>query len=126
MINYQSLLQDLCGVVFSLYFLRGDDALNHSFLIDDEGGAESTHIFTSVHALFTPYTELFYQFLVCVCNKGKGQVVLFDEFLVRLLVVYADSDNFITGLAQVGIVVAQVADLRRTARSRVFWIKAKY
>lgn len=114
MINYQSLLQDLCGVVFGLYFLRGDDTLNHSFLIDDEGGAESTHIFTSVHALFTPYAELLHQLFVCVCNQGKGQVVLFDEFLVRLLVVYTDSDNFVAGLTQVGIVVAQVAGLCRT------------
>ena len=105
----------MCGVVFGLYFLGRDDTLDHSFFINDKGGAEGAHIFTSVHALFTPYTELLYQFLVCVCNKGKGQVVLFDEFLVRLLVVYADSDNFITGLAQVGIVVAQVAGLRRTA-----------
>jgi hypothetical protein len=27
---------------------------------------------------------LLHQLFVCVCNQGKGQVVLFDEFLVLI------------------------------------------
>ena len=37
-----------------------------------QGGAESTHILTSIHTLFSPYSELLYEFLVRICNQWKG------------------------------------------------------
>ena len=38
-------------------------------------------IYLRPYMLFSPpYAELLHQLFVCVCNQGKGQVVLFDEF----------------------------------------------
>ena len=112
-------------MVLGLYFLRADDAFYHSLFVDDESSAESTHVLASVHALFTPNTKFLYQLLVSVGNKREGQVVLFDELLVRLFAVDTYTDYFITGLAQFIVVVAQVAGLGGAARCAVFGVEVE-
>ena len=66
-------------------------------------------IYLRPYMLFSPHTPNCSTSFLSVSAIRVKQVVLFDEFLVRLLVVYTDSDNFVAGLTQVGIVVAQVA-----------------
>ena len=58
-------------MVFGLHFFRSDDTLYNTFFINDESCAERSHIFSAIHAFFAPYSELFYQLLVGVCNQGK-------------------------------------------------------
>ena len=98
-------------MVLGLYFLGTDNALYHSLFVDDESSAESAHVLAATHALFTPNTKFLYQLLVSVGNKREGQVVLFDELLVRLLAVNTHTDYFVAGLAQLVVVVTQVAGL---------------
>ena len=105
------LLQNLCGMFFGFHFFRGDNPFYNSFFVDQEGRTEGSHISTAIQFLFSPYTKFFYQFLVGIGYQCEGKIVFFNEFLVRLLVVYADADYFITGLTQFGIVVAQVTRL---------------
>ena len=62
-------------MVFGLHFFRSDDTLYNTFFINDESCAERSHIFAAIHAFFAPYSELFYQLLVGVCNQGKRQIV---------------------------------------------------
>lgn len=58
--------QYLVGMILGLYLLRADDALHYAFFVDDEGGAQSAHVFAPIHALLTPYAKGFHQFLVGV------------------------------------------------------------
>ena len=67
---------------FGFHLFRKNDAFDDSFFIDDEGGTESAHVLASIHALFSPHTELFYQFLVCISDKRKRKFVLGNELLV--------------------------------------------
>ena len=69
------------------YLLGEEDAFDDAFFVDDEGGTEGTHVLASVHALFTPHTECFDQFLVGIGDEGKRKLVLGDELLVRLGIV---------------------------------------
>ena len=113
-------------MVLGLDFLRADDTLYDTFFVDDEGGAEGTHVLAAVHALLAPYSELLDQLLVCVGNQGKGEGVLLDELLVRLLAIYADAYHFVAGLTQGVVVVAQVAGLGGTTRCAVFRIEVEH
>ena len=113
-------------MVLGLDFLRADDALHDAFFVDDEGGAEGTHVLTAVHALLAPYTKLLDQFLVCVGNQGKGERVLLDELLVRLLAVHTYAYHFVASLAQGVVVIAQVAGLGGTTRCAVFRIEVEH
>ena len=58
------------------------DTLYNTFFINDESCAERSHIFAAIHAFLAPYSELFYQLLVGVCNQGKRQIVFLNKFLV--------------------------------------------
>ena len=83
-------------------------------------GVESTIIDLS------PYSELFYQLLVGIGNKSKGQLVLFNEFLMRFGIIHTDTDYFITMGAQFRIIITQVTCLGSTTRCHIFRIKIKY
>ena len=72
--------------VFNILFVAGTSALISPIVFESKFVLD-TAVATATAVLL----------LVCVCNKGKGQVVLFDEFLVRLFIVYADTDYFIAG-----------------------------
>ena len=113
-------------MVFRLHLLREKNPFDDAFFVDDEGGAERAHVFPSVHALLAPGTEGFRQPVLGVGNQREGQLVLFDELLVRLGVVDADTDDFIARLLQLAVVVAQVAGLGRTARGHVFGVEIEY
>ena len=76
---------------FCFHLFGRDDTFNHAFFVDDESRTEYTHIFTSVHTFFSPYSELFYQLLVGIGNKSKGQLVLFNEFLMRFGIIHTDT-----------------------------------
>ena len=80
-----------------LHFFGSDNPFYDSFFINQESSAESTHVSTSVQFLFSPYSKLFHLPFVIVGNQGKRKIVLFDKFLVRLFIVYADTDYFIAG-----------------------------
>lgn len=67
-------------MVFGLHFFRSDDALYNTFFINDESCAERSHIFAAIHAFFAPYSELFYQLLVGVCNQVKGRLFFSINF----------------------------------------------
>ena len=113
-------------MVFRLHFLGEKNPLDDAFFVDDEGGAERAHVFPSVHAFLAPGPEGFCQPVVGVGDQREGQLVLFDELLVRLGVVDADADDFIARLLQLAVVVAQVAGLGRTARGHVLGVEIEY
>ena len=80
-----------------LHFFGSDNPFYDSFFINQESSAESTHVSASVQLLFSPHTELFYSFLVSIGKLRERKIVFLDEFLVRLFIVYADTDYFIAG-----------------------------
>ena len=51
------LSQYLFSVFFHLDFFRCNNTLHFTFFIDDECGAESSHVFSAAHALLTPYAK---------------------------------------------------------------------
>ena len=104
---------------FGFHLFRENDAFDDAFFVDDEGSTECAHILASVHTLFSPYSELFYQFLVCIGNEGERKFVLGNELLVRFGIVHTYTNNLITGLAECCIIITQVAGLRRAARRTV-------
>ena len=79
---------------FGFHLFRKNDAFDDSFFIDDEGGTESAHVLASIHAFLTPYTELFYQFLISIGNERKWKLVFGNELLMRLSIVYTYSNDF--------------------------------
>mgnify|MGYP006970642400 CR=1 FL=1 len=48
-------------MVFGLYFFRRNNPFDNAFFVNDKSGTEGTHVFASVHAFFSPYTEGLYQ-----------------------------------------------------------------
>ena len=82
---------------FGLHFFGSDNPFYDSLFINQESSAESTHVSTSVQFLFSPYSKFFYSLFVSVSYQSERKIVLFDEFLVRLFIVYADTDYFIAG-----------------------------
>ena len=109
-----------------LNLLRSNNPLDNTFLVNNEGCTENTDITAPIHFLLTQYAKLLHQRLVRIGNQRKRQLILRDEFLVRLLAVSAHSYHSITLLPQLRIVVAQAASLRRTARCIVFRIKVQH
>ena len=77
---------------FGLHFFGSDNPFYDSFFINQESSAESTHICTSVQFLFSPHPKLFYQLLLSIGNQSERKVVFLYEFLMRLFIVYADTD----------------------------------
>lgn len=67
-------------MVFGLYFFRRNNPFDNAFFVNDESGTEGTHVFASVHAFFSPYTEGLYQFVFRIGNQCERKLVLFDEF----------------------------------------------
>ena len=115
--------QYLGGVVFGLDLLGGDDALDGAVGRDDEGGAEGPHVLAAIHGFLAPYAKLLDQPVVCVGDEGEGELLLGDEFLVRVGRVNAHAYHLIACVEQCLIVVAQVACLGRAARCRVLGVE---
>ena len=69
-------------MVFGLDFLWTDDALHNAFFVNDESSTEGTHVFASVHAFFSPYTESLYLLVLGIGIQCEGKLVLFYYFLV--------------------------------------------
>lgn len=69
-------------MVFGFHFFWGNNPFDDTFFIDDEGCTERSHVFSSIHAFLSPYTEFLYQFLFCISNQSKRKIVLFYKFLV--------------------------------------------
>ncbi len=109
-----------------LDFLGEENALDDALLVDDEGGAEGAHILASVHALFAPHAEGFDECLVRVGYQGEGQFVLGDELLVRSGTIDAHAHHLVAGLAQLGIVVAQVARFSGASRGAVLRVEVEH
>ena len=55
-------------------------------------------------------------------EKGKAA----DRYCLTQAAVHTDADDFITGFAQVGIIIPQVAGLCRAAGCHVFGVEVKY
>ena len=91
-----SLLQHLSRMVFSLHLLGRNDALHSAVLTDDEGGAERTEILPAVHALFAPRAERLVKRLLRVGYEVERQLVLLNEFGMRLLILYTHSQHLIS------------------------------
>ena len=113
-------------MLFGFHFFGSDNPFYDSFFIDQESSAEGSHIGTSIQLFLSPYTKFFYQLFVRIGYQCKRKIILIDEFLVRLLAVYADTDYFVTGFTQFGIVVAQTACLCRAPRCTVFRLEIQY
>ena len=118
--------KNLFGMFLGFYLFRADDAFYYPFFVNQEGSAKRSHVFTPVHAFFSPYSEFFYQFFVGIGNQRKRKRIFFDEFLMRFGAVYAYSYHFVSGLTQFAVIVAQVTCLSRTARSTGFRIEVEY
>ncbi len=81
-----------------LHFFGSDNPFYDSFFINQESSAESTHISTAIQFLFSPILQiLLLTFLSVSAIRVERKIVFFDEFLVRLFIVYADTDYFIAG-----------------------------
>ena len=98
----------------------------HTVLINQECGAESAHIFTSVHAFFAPHTHLFLQFVLGVGYEGERQGMLFDETLVRGLAVGANAHHLIAACAECVDVVAERTCLGGASRSVVLRVEVQH
>ena len=95
-------------MVFGLYLFRRYDSFDHPFFVNDEGGTKRTHILTTVHALFSPYSKLLYQLLVGIGYQGKRKLIFLDKLLVRFCIVNAYAYHLITCLPEFVIIIAQV------------------
>lgn len=67
-------------MVFGLYFFRRNNPFDNAFFVNDESGTEGTHVFASVHAFFSPYTEGLYQFVFRIGNQCERKLVLSMNF----------------------------------------------
>ena len=92
-------------MLFCFDFFRGEDTFNYPFFIDNKSSAEGTHVFASVHTFFSPYAKLFHQFLVRIGNQREGELVLFNEFLMRFSIIHTYSDYLVTGFAKFAVTV---------------------
>ena len=93
MLKYLLPTKNLAGVVFGLDLLRTDDSLHDAFLIDDEGRAERAEVFAAIHALLAPDAKLLHKGLLRVCDEMEGQLMLGDEFLMRLGIIHAGTHH---------------------------------
>lgn len=64
---------------FGIDFLGCEYFLDDAVFVDEEGRSEDTHVGTSVHFLFAPYTESLGKAFVGVGNETEGQLLLGDE-----------------------------------------------
>ena len=69
-------------MLFGFHLLASEDPLNDTLLIDDKGGANSSHGLLAVHILLTPGAHRLQQFMVDVGNQGEGQLVFVLELHV--------------------------------------------
>ena len=118
--------EQLLAVGLGLDLLRLEDFLYLAFLVDDECGAESAEIFSAIHRFLAPDAEGFDQFVVHIGYEREGQLVLFDEFAVRLVVIDAHTEHLISLGLQAVVVVAEAARFCRAPGGEVFGIEIEY
>ena len=111
---------------FRLDFLGGENAADTPFFVNEEGGAEYAHVGAAVHFLFSPCTEGFEQLVLGVGNEVEGEAVAFTEVLVRPCAVRAHADDFVAGLSELVVMVAEAARLGGTAGGVVLGIEIEH
>lgn len=115
-------VEDLLEVL--LGFDLGEDGLEFAVGGDDEGGAFGAEVGFAVHGFFDPDAVGFGDGVVFVDDEGKGEVELFDEFLVAGGGVDADAADFGFG-GNGGPVIAEGAGLFGAAGGVVFGVEVE-
>ena len=114
-------------MVFGLHFFRSDDTLYNTFFINDESCAERSHIFAAHTCFFSPHTpNCSTSFLSVSAIRVKGRLFFSINFWCDFSLSTLTPMTFITGFAQVGIIIPQVAGLCRAAGCHVFGVEVKY
>ena len=100
------------GSMFLYFYLPGAEYLFYdTILICNECGAECTHVSTAIHFFLAIYPQCCNKLEIGVGNEWEGELVFLNKFFMRLLVLYAYTDNCIPLAEKFVIVVAQVACL---------------
>ena len=100
-------VENLFGVNLCFYLLRSENLLNDAFLVDEICGAQGTHVFLSTHGFLAPGTELLKQCGVNVGDEWEGKFVFVNELLMACGRVLADTNDGITSLLQLIVVVLE-------------------
>ena len=97
-------IQNLLGVGFGVHPIYGvgDAAIR----ANEESAAQQAFVGFSKHLLFSPSTKSARNLVICVCKKGKGELVFVDEVLMLFCAVGAKPQQFVACLAQRSVVVA--------------------
>src|SRR5689334_7021356 len=106
-------------------FYFSEDGGNSATGMNDEGGAFSSHVFLSVHALLHPEAVGGGDLLFRIREERKGKEISGDKFFVAGGGIDADAEDF-DPVLEVGPRVAQATGLGGTTRGVVLRIKIKH
>ena len=118
------LFQQLCGVVFGVYFADGVD--NYTLLVDDVCGAKGAFGHFPVHFLLAPRLVCFQNGEVGVGDEVERQLIFGDELLVGSGRVTAHPQHFIAHRQKALVVVTQIASLGGAAWRTVLGVEIKH
>lgn len=91
--------------------------------IGDKCSAHRAHIFPATHLLKLPYAKLLVDFPFRIAQQGEREGIFPGKFRMACGGILADSDDFISESAKIGIAVAERACLGCAARCIVFRIE---
>ena len=94
------IVQNLLGMDFCLYLLGSENLLDDAVFVDQIGSAENTNSASAAGYLFSPTSQRLQKCGFCISNKREGKVMGICKFLLKLLLVLADTYDVITGLSQ--------------------------
>src|ERR1700677_766871 len=115
--------EDGFGMVLDLNL--GEDAADDPLAINDESGALDTHVLAAVERLFDVNTKGLGDLVARITEQREIELVPGDKAVVQGGGVAADANDFGPGLAQLGLMVTEVAGLGGASVGEILGVEVK-
>src|SRR5712692_3798992 len=114
-------LHYLVGMFIRLHLMP--DLAHNAIFIDQERLTVDAYVLLSIQVLLSINTVELRNGCLCIGEQGKGQAVLFREFLMRVHTIGTDTKYHNTAFLHLMIGVTEAASLFRTAWCIILWIE---